>query len=101
MIKLYKSSTDRKLFGVCGGLGEAFNIDPTILRIIFFIGAFGSGSVLFWVYIALAVCLPNDYEVKGRGHKKGNAGWSWPESKDNNHNRRDVTPDSEDDWSNF
>ena len=33
--KLYKSVTDRKVFGVCGGLGEYFNIDASIVRLIF------------------------------------------------------------------
>ena len=31
--KLYKSSTDKMIGGVCGGLGEFFNMDPTVLRI--------------------------------------------------------------------
>jgi phage shock protein PspC (stress-responsive transcriptional regulator)/uncharacterized integral membrane protein len=31
--KLYKSSTDKMIFGVCGGLGRYFNVDPTVLRI--------------------------------------------------------------------
>ena len=31
--KLYKSSTDKMIGGVCGGLGEYFNMDPTVLRI--------------------------------------------------------------------
>ena len=30
--RLYKSSTNRVLCGVCGGIGEYFNIDPTIIR---------------------------------------------------------------------
>jgi phage shock protein PspC (stress-responsive transcriptional regulator) len=33
MKRLYLSSTDRKIFGVCGGLAEYFEIDPTIVRI--------------------------------------------------------------------
>ena len=45
MKKLYRSETDRKLAGVCGGLGEYFDIDPVIFRIIFvtlfFVGGFG------------------------------------------------------------
>ena len=31
--KLYKSSTDKKLAGVCGGLAEYFNIDSTLVRL--------------------------------------------------------------------
>jgi phage shock protein C len=32
--KLYRSTTDKMIFGVCGGLGEYFTIDPVIVRII-------------------------------------------------------------------
>jgi phage shock protein C len=35
MKKLYLSNTDKKLAGVCGGLGELFDIDPTIIRLLF------------------------------------------------------------------
>ena len=31
--RVYKSVKDRKVFGVCGGLGEYFNIDPMIFRL--------------------------------------------------------------------
>lgn len=31
--KLFLSTTDRKLSGVCGGIGEFFNIDPTVVRL--------------------------------------------------------------------
>ena len=37
MKRLYRSTTDAKIAGVCAGLGEYFNIDPTIIRVIFFI----------------------------------------------------------------
>ena len=32
--KLYRSQTDRKLAGVCGGLGEKFNVDMTLVRVL-------------------------------------------------------------------
>lgn len=41
MKKLYRSKTDRKLLGVCGGLGEYFDIDPTIFRLLFVAAFFG------------------------------------------------------------
>jgi len=48
---------DGKLFGVCEGLGDYFNIDPTIIRILFLAGVicFGSGLLL---YVILAVAMP-------------------------------------------
>ena len=33
MRKIYLSATDHKIFGVCGGIGEAFEIDPTLIRL--------------------------------------------------------------------
>ena len=50
---------NKKIFGVCGGLGDYFDIDPTIIRLIF-IGAlilYGSGLLL---YIIMAIVLPNE-----------------------------------------
>jgi len=33
MRKLYLSKTDRKICGVCGGIGETYDIDPTLVRL--------------------------------------------------------------------
>lgn len=55
--RLYKSSTNRVLCGVCGGIGEYFNIDPTIIRLIFVIFVFGVGSGLL-AYIVAAIIMP-------------------------------------------
>lgn len=56
--KLYRSKEDKMIFGVCGGLGEYFNIDPVIIRIIFVILAiFGAGSGVL-AYIILAIVIP-------------------------------------------
>lgn len=54
--KLYRSNTDRKLCGVCGGLAEYFDIDPTIIRLIFiFLTLFGGGGVLIYLICALVI----------------------------------------------
>ncbi len=34
MRKLYLSKTDKKIFGVCGGIGETYDIDPSLIRLI-------------------------------------------------------------------
>ncbi|MEO5674839.1 MAG: PspC domain-containing protein [Chitinophagales bacterium] len=59
--RLYKSR-DRKLFGVCGGIGEYFNVDPTIIRVVFAFAflVFGSGLLL---YIILAIVLPDGGDI--------------------------------------
>ncbi|MFC4805352.1 PspC domain-containing protein [Filifactor villosus] len=56
MKKLYKSNSDVMIEGVCGGLAEYFDIDSTVIRIIWaFMIATGSGLLL---YIIMAVLLP-------------------------------------------
>jgi phage shock protein PspC (stress-responsive transcriptional regulator) len=56
MKKLYRSNTDRKLCGVCGGLAEHFDIDPTIIRLIFiFLTLFGGGGLLIYLICALVI----------------------------------------------
>jgi phage shock protein C len=57
--KLYRSKTDRKVAGVCGGLAQYFNIDPTLIRVVFVVLAVlgGSGLVL---YLALWIIVPNE-----------------------------------------
>ena len=56
--KLYRSSTDKMLTGVCGGLGQYFGIDPTVVRLIFaLLVVFGVGSGII-LYIILALVMP-------------------------------------------
>ncbi len=59
MSKLTKCN-NRTLFGVCCGLGNFLGIDPTIVRILFVLGAIFTGSALFWIYLLLALILPNE-----------------------------------------
>lgn len=60
--RLYKSTRDKKICGVCGGIAEYLNIDPTVIRLITaIIGlAYGSGVLL---YIILAFVMPEDNEI--------------------------------------
>lgn len=56
--RLHKSSTNKVIFGVAGGLGEYFDIDPTIFRIIFlFLLLFGGGGLL--LYLIMAIVMPS------------------------------------------
>lgn len=56
MKKLYRSNTDRKLSGVCGGFAEYFDLDPTIIRLLFiFLTLFGGGGLLIYLICALVV----------------------------------------------
>ncbi len=50
---------NKKIFGVCGGLGDYFGIDPTIIRILFIAAVilYGSGLLL---YVILALVMPKE-----------------------------------------
>ena len=55
--RLYRSTTDKVIGGVCGGLGDYLNIDPVIVRIAFvLLAVFGGSGVL--VYIILWIVIP-------------------------------------------
>ena len=41
--KLYRSSTNKMIAGVCGGIAEHFDMDPTIVRLIWVVAVFGAG----------------------------------------------------------
>lgn len=58
MKKLYRSRNDKKIAGVCGGLGEYFNIDPTIWRIIFVILLLPGGLPGLLPYALLWLIVP-------------------------------------------
>ena len=56
--KLYRSKTNRWLGGVCGGIGEYFNVDPTVVRILYIIGTFLSMGFGLLLYIILWIIIP-------------------------------------------
>ena len=57
--KLYKSNRSKMLCGVCGGVGEFFNIDPTLVRLgwVVFCALGGSGIL---AYIIAAIIIPQN-----------------------------------------
>ena len=61
MKQLYKSNTNRKVAGVCGGIGEYLGIDPTLVRLGFIALSLLAGGGLA-VYIIAAIIMP-DREV--------------------------------------
>lgn len=101
MKKLTKSATDRQLSGVLGGLAEYFGIDSTIVRIVFLIFAFaGVGSPVF-LYILLALLMPEP--------DRGTRNQTWYDNQDKTARRRprkEAKPvvkeeKDKDDWSDF
>ena len=57
--RLHKSDSDKKLCGVCGGIAEYFNIDPTIVRLAWIIFCLAGGSGVL-EYIIAAHVMPED-----------------------------------------
>ena len=55
--RLHKSTKDKKVAGVCGGIAEYLNTDPTIIRLVFALMVLGWGTGLL-AYIVLALVLP-------------------------------------------
>lgn len=55
--KLRKSSTDRKICGVCGGIAEYIHVDPTVVRILFILFGATGGGIL--AYLICAVIMPD------------------------------------------
>ena len=57
--KLRRSNTDSVIAGVCGGLGEYFNTDPTIVRLLFVAFALVAGGGLL-LYLILWLLIPQE-----------------------------------------
>ncbi len=56
--RLYRSADDRILAGVAGGLAAYFDVDPVIVRVIWFFSVFVTGSLTFWIYLIMIVVVP-------------------------------------------
>ncbi len=60
MNKLQRSKSNRVFAGVCGGVGEYFNIDPTIVRIVWVLLGLPSFGTAFVVYLICSFIIPED-----------------------------------------
>ena len=58
--ELRKSITDRKLFGVCGGIAKYFDVDPTVVRILYVLFVFASLGWGLLIYILLAILMTEE-----------------------------------------
>lgn len=59
--KLYKSNSDKKISGVCGGIAEYFNMDSTIVRLIWVALSFAYGAGILAYFVCVLV-VPNKSE---------------------------------------
>ena len=56
--RLYRSVDDRMIAGVCAGIADYFDIDPTLVRLLFVFGFFATGSGLLWAYLIMMIIVP-------------------------------------------
>lgn len=56
--RLYRSRDERMFAGVAGGVAERFDLDPSLVRVVWIILAFLSGSLFFWLYVVMAIVVP-------------------------------------------
>ena len=80
--RLYRSQIDKKIGGVCGGLGEYFGVDPVIVRALFAIAFFAYGTgflayIVLWIIVPAAIYQPPsarkpEYESAGQGDNLSN-----------------------------
>ena len=79
--KLYRSKTDKKLAGVCGGLAQYFNVDSTIVRLAFILFCILGGSGVL-LYIICALVVPEEPDNGGytpyQDMNGQNNGWNDP-----------------------
>lgn len=62
--RLYRSESDRVLGGVCGGIAEVYEVDPTLVRLVTLLIVLGTGAGLL-VYLVAWLIMPTESEVKG------------------------------------
>ncbi|APZ49418.1 hypothetical protein BW721_06835 [Jeotgalibaca sp. PTS2502] len=93
MKKLTKSATDRQVSGVLGGIAEYFGIDSTIIRIIFIILVFPSVGSSVFLYILLAILLPEP--ERPRSNRRPNA------YRNERKEAKPIQKDEDEDWSDF
>lgn len=55
--KLYRSSTNKMIFGVCGGVADYINVDPTIVRLVWALLGISAGIGVV-LYIIAAIIMP-------------------------------------------
>ncbi len=55
---LTRSKSNRMIAGVCAGLGDYLNIDPTVIRLLFVLGFFTFNGAMLLVYLIMAIVTP-------------------------------------------
>ncbi len=63
MTRLYRSESDRILGGVCGGIAEIYDLDPSLVRLVAALLVLSAGSGLL-IYLLAWIIIPTESEVK-------------------------------------
>lgn len=63
--RLHRSADNKMLLGVCGGLADYFDLDATLIRVLFAVGTLTAGSTVL-AYIVLAVVMPSSEMLDAR-----------------------------------
>ncbi len=58
--RLFRSRTEKKIFGVCGGIAGYFSVDPTMVRLLFIIALFASFGFMLLLYAIMAIVTPRE-----------------------------------------
>lgn len=89
MAKLTRSNTNRVIGGVCGGVAEHFEWDPTMVRIVFVVAAI-LGSAGIWIYLAAWAVIPA--QDGSSGVKQARQMWDDSRGKRNNQSGSNFDP---------
>ncbi|MCQ9209685.1 PspC domain-containing protein [Granulicatella seriolae] len=107
--KLTKSSTNRVLTGVLGGIAEYLGIDATIIRLIFILLVWSGVSIM--IYILLAIIMPEESKESRKNKKNRQEQEKWSSGRDffysdNNKAKKSKKTDvdfeeDDEDWSDY
>ncbi|HEY1295969.1 MAG TPA: PspC domain-containing protein [Chloroflexota bacterium] len=61
--RIYRSRNERMLAGVAGGLGEYFDLDPTLVRLTWAVGTLVTGPIAVLLYVLAALIIPREPET--------------------------------------
>lgn len=94
MKKLYRSRKDSKIAGVCGGIAEYFNVDPTIIRLLAILTIFfGGGGII--AYIIAWIIIPLEPLEENSSSSNSRSGQNKTEKRDETTVDAEIIEESE------
>lgn len=99
MKKLRRSRHNRMVCGVMGGIAEYFNIDPTIVRVLFLICSFTGFPIVLYLFLAIIIPEEESGYYRNSGYRNTSFYYHSGSSRPRKTARR--VEDDDDDWSDF